>query len=46
LVGIDVNYAAAGQWTTFSDGMPVDISMQLRFKELELMHKGRIEEGY
>jgi hypothetical protein len=26
--------------------MPVDISMQLRFKELELMHKGRIEEGY
>ncbi len=46
LVGIDVNYAAAGQWTTFADGMPVDISMQLRFKELELMHKGRIEEGY
>ena len=46
LVGIDVNYAAAGQWTTFTDGMPVDISMQLRFKELELMHKGRIEEGY
>jgi len=46
LIGIDVNYAAAGQWTTFPDGMPVDISMQLRFKELELMHKGRIEEGY
>ena len=46
LIGIDVNYAAAGQWTTFADGMPVDISMQLRFKELELMHKGRIEEGY
>lgn len=46
LIGIDVNYAAAGQWATFSDGMPVDISMQLRFKELELMHKGRIEEGY
>ena len=46
LIGIDINYAAAGQWTTFTDGMPVDISMQLRFKELELMHKGRIEEGY
>ena len=46
LVGIDVNYAAAGQWTTFQDGMPVETQMQLRFKELELMHKGRIQEGY
>mgnify|MGYP006276614409 CR=1 FL=1 len=46
LVGVDVNYAAAGQWTTFQDGMPVETQMQLRFKELELMHKGRIEEGY
>jgi uncharacterized protein YcfJ len=46
LVGIDINYAAAGQWTTFDDGMPVEVQMQLRFKELELMHKGRIEEGY
>jgi hypothetical protein len=46
LVGIDVDYASAGQWTTFTDGMPVEIKMQLRFKELELMHKGRIEEGY
>jgi hypothetical protein len=46
LVGIDVDYAASGQWTTFTDGMPVEIKMQLRFKELELMHKGRIEEGY
>jgi len=46
LVGIDVDYAAAGQWTTFTDGMPVEIKMQLRFKELELMHKARIEEGY
>jgi hypothetical protein len=46
LVGIDVDYAGAGQWTTFTDGMPVEIKMQLRFKELELMHKGRIEEGY
>ena len=46
LVGIDIDYAGAGQWTTFNDGMPVEIKMQLRFKELELMHKGRIEEGY
>lgn len=46
LVGMDVNYASAGQWTTFEDGMPVEIAMQLRFKELELIHKGRVEEGY
>ena len=46
LVGIDIDYASAGQWTTFVDGMPVEIKMQLRFKELEIMHKGRIEEGY
>jgi hypothetical protein len=46
LVGIDIDYAGAGQWTTFMDGMPVEIKMQLRFKELEIMHKGRIEEGY
>jgi hypothetical protein len=46
LIGIDVNYASAGQWTTFDDGMPVETALQLRFKELELIHKGRVEEGY
>lgn len=46
LQGIDINYASAGQWTTFDDGMPVEIAMQLRFKELELIHKKRVEEGY
>lgn len=46
LVGIDVNYASAGQWATFDDGMPIEIALQLRFKELELIHKGRVEEGY
>ena len=46
LVGIDINYAAAGQWTTFSDGMPVDISMQLRFKEVEIIHKALVMDGY
>jgi hypothetical protein len=46
LQGIDVNYASAGQWTTFYDGMPVEISLQLRFKEVEIMHKDLIEAGY
>lgn len=46
LQGIDINYASAGQWTTFRNGMPVEISLQLRFKEVEIMHKRLIEEGY
>jgi len=46
LQGIDVNYGSAGQWTAFQDGMPVEISMQLRFKEVEIMHKKLIDEGY
>jgi hypothetical protein len=46
LQGIDVNYASAGQWTTFKDGMPVEISMQLRFKEVEIIHKALVADGY
>jgi hypothetical protein len=46
LQGIDVNYGSAGQWTAFKDGMPVEISMQLRFKEVEIMHKKLIEDGF
>lgn len=46
LQGVDVNYGSAGQWTAFQDGMPVEISMQLRFKEVEIMHKGLIDKGY
>lgn len=46
LQGIDVNYASAGQWTTFRNGMPVEIALQLRFKEVEIMHKGLIQKGY
>lgn len=46
LQGIDINYASAGQWTTFYDGMPVEISMQLRFKEVEIIHKALVMDGY
>ncbi len=46
LQGIDVNYGSAGQWTAFQDGMPVEISLQLRFKEVEIMHKKLIKDGY
>ena len=46
LQGIDVNYGSAGQWTAFKDGMPVEISMQLRFKEVEIMHKELVRQGF
>lgn len=46
LEGIDVNYASAGQWSAFEDGMPVEISLQLRFKEVEILHKKLIDSGY
>lgn len=46
LQGIDVNYGSAGQWAAFEDGMPVEIALQLRFKEVEVMHKKLIAEGY
>lgn len=46
LEGIDVNYASAGQWATFRDGSPVEIAMQLRFKEVEVLNKQRIADGF
>ena len=46
LEGIDVNYASAGQWATFRGGAPVEVSMQLRFKEVEILNKKTISEGF
>lgn len=46
LEGIDVNYSPNRQWSTFEDGMPVEISLSLQFKEVEIMHKKLIEQGY
>ena len=46
LQGIDVNYASAGQWTTFWNGSPVEIALQLRFKEVEILHKELVNQGF
>jgi hypothetical protein len=46
LEGIDVNYVTSGQFATYEDGAPIEIAMQLQFKEVEIMHKKLIEEGY
>lgn len=45
LTGIQVQMSESA-YATFQDGMPVETVMTLKFQELELMYKQRIEEGY
>ena len=47
LTGVDVDMSSgADQFVSFADGGPIQIQMQLRFTELEIMHKALREEGY
>jgi hypothetical protein len=46
LTNVDTNYAASGQFTTFRDGMPVEIDMQLTFTEMVVLTKQDIDAGY
>ena len=47
LTGIDLDMSSgADQMISFSDGGPVQIQMQLRFTELEIMHKSLRKLGY
>lgn len=47
LEAIDVNYSGSGQFASFTDGMPVSIAMQLRFKEADIIYRELVEEfGY
>jgi hypothetical protein len=47
LTGISTNYSSAGQFATFDDGMPVEISLQLQFKEADIIYRDLIEKfGY
>jgi hypothetical protein len=47
LTGISTNYSSAGQFATFDDGMPVEISLQLQFKEADIIYRDLIEQfGY
>jgi hypothetical protein len=46
LENIDVNYAAGGQYSTFVDGMPVEITMQLTFTETIILTKEDIDSGF
>lgn len=43
---IDLDYAPAGVWATFSNGYPVACRMQLRFRETEVLSKLRVAQGF
>ena len=42
---IAVNYTPNGMFNTFADGSPVQINVQMTFKELALLDKDKIEKG-
>jgi len=43
---INVDYAAAGQWSTYNDGVPLQTRLTIDFTESEIMTKDRIMEGF
>jgi hypothetical protein len=45
LVGYDVDYAPYG-WSTYDDGMPIQTRLTLRFQEMEIIDKTKIQQGY
>ena len=46
LENMNVNYSSGGQFATYQDGQPLEISMQLRFKEVDIMFRQLIEGGF
>jgi hypothetical protein len=46
LTQIDVSYSPNGTWSTFQDGFPTQIRMQLAFRETEVTHKLRVLQGF
>lgn len=43
---IEIDYAPTGIYSTFSNGYPVATRMGLAFREVEILHKQRVAEGY
>ena len=46
LTDVTVNYAPNGTWSTYDDGMPVQTTLSLSFKEIELVDSVAIGQGY
>jgi hypothetical protein len=46
LTSVQVDYASSGQFSTFTDGMPVQIRMRLSLKELNIITREAVDKGY
>ena len=46
LQSMRVNYTPDGQWATHENGAPVAVQISLSFKELTVLTKDKIDEGY
>lgn len=46
LTGIQVDHSGAGVNSTFYDDYPVETNLNVQFTELEIMTKGKIDQGY
>ena len=45
LEDLAVDYGGQG-FNTFNDGMPTEVNLSLKFRELEVLTRERIEKGY
>jgi hypothetical protein len=45
LTELSINYTPNGAFTTFENGMPTQINVQMSFRELSLLTKDKIEDG-
>jgi hypothetical protein len=43
---IEVDYAPTGVYSTFRNGHPVAARLSLGFREIEILHKERIDRGF
>jgi hypothetical protein len=43
---IDVDFAPTGRWATFRNGYPVAVKLSLQFREVEILHKLRVLQGF
>ena len=43
---VEVDYAPSGIYSTFTNGYPVTMVLRLAFRELEILHKMRVQQGF
>lgn len=46
LTNIDVDYSPNGQWTTFTDGQPIEIRVVLTFTEVDIITRDMVDAGF